>query len=168
MIRTLGLAAFVAGFAAAPIPPRPAEAQPQQVVYYRLPVAPPKRHFIKASANGRRKVAQAAAPAEPKAKEAVPRCSVNCRGTPGIASQSWGFDFTSENKSLARIKLATLQMPDSIREFVALSIDGLADDGLLEVASNGYLAHNDPAQTTTVNISVRRVHINADELSKSQ
>lgn len=72
---------------------------------------------------------------------------------------SWSLEFLAENKAAARAQLDKLFMPENVKEFLTLAIDGIKDDGLIQVASTGHLASVDSYQVTTNNTTVKRLHV---------
>jgi hypothetical protein len=72
---------------------------------------------------------------------------------------SWSFEFVAENKAAARAELEKVFAPDVVKEFLTLALDGLKDDGLIQVASTGHLATTDSFQVTTNNTTVKRIHV---------
>lgn len=79
---------------------------------------------------------------------------------------SWSFDFVAENKAKARFHLLTLFAPDIVKEFLNQAIDGIKDDGLIQVASTGHLATPDSYQVTTHNTTVQRIHVTTTDVGK--
>jgi hypothetical protein len=78
---------------------------------------------------------------------------------------SWSVDFLAENKVAARSALDAIgSLPPCVKEFLLLAIDGLNDDGLIQVKSNGHLATTASYQVSTHNTEVKRLHISAVEV----
>jgi hypothetical protein len=72
---------------------------------------------------------------------------------------SWSFEFVAENKIAARAYLSGLVLPDCVKEFILLSVDGLNDDGLISIKSDGHLATLDSYQISTQRTTVNRIHV---------